>query len=85
MGHGNTPICTGKTRTSIVQDTSGGLFRRVAYGLRSAKLLPQTHAGKLLKNQIAKAVGEHWKQGLAMFPMLDGLEGDVKEVFDTIE
>jgi hypothetical protein len=29
--------------------------------------------------------GEHWREGLAMFSTMSGLQADVEEAFDSIE
>jgi len=80
MAHGNTPIADGETRMSIAQYAAGGLFRWVAYGFRSAKSLLKTKAGQLLKNQIDKEAGERWKEGLAMFSTVKGLQEDLRGI-----
>ena len=82
---GNTPIRTGETWMTIAQYTSGGLFRWVSYGFRSAKSLLKTNTGKLLKEQIDKVAGERWKEGLAMFSTLEGLQAEVEGAFNTVE
>ncbi|KIM38351.1 hypothetical protein M413DRAFT_46322, partial [Hebeloma cylindrosporum] len=74
MEHGNTPIGEGETRLSIAQYAAGGLFRWVAYGFRSAKSLLKTAAGKCLKHKIDKGANERWKEGLAMFSTMEGLQ-----------
>jgi len=84
IAHGNTPIHTGETRMSIAQYASGGLFRWVSYGFRSAKSLLKTNTGKLLKKQIDKLAGERWKEGLAMFSTLEGLQADAEGAFNTV-
>jgi hypothetical protein len=78
MDHGNTPIGEGETRLSIAQYAAGGLFRWVAYGFRSAKSLLQTVAGTRLKKTIDKGAGERWREGLAMFSTVGGLQADVE-------
>jgi hypothetical protein len=85
MEHGNTPIGDGETRLSIAQYAAGGLFRWVAYGFRSAKSLLKSKAGKLLKKTIDKGAGERWREGLAMFSTIGGLQADVESVFKGID
>jgi len=82
MDHGNTPIGEGETRLSIAQYAAGGLFRWVAYGFRSAKSFLKNAAGKRLKQQIDKGANERWKEGLAMFSTVGGLQADVEEAFE---
>ena len=79
--HGNTPVQEGESRLSIAQYASGGLFRWVAYGFKSAKALLMTKAGRLQKAEIDQAEGARWAEGLAMFSTVDGLKGDLKSVF----
>jgi hypothetical protein len=81
VDHGNTPIQEGETRMSIAQYAAGGLFRWVAYGFRSSKSLVKTKAGKRLKTQIDKDAGERWREGLAMFSTVKGLQADLEEAF----
>lgn len=85
MEHGNTPIGDGETRLSIAQYAAGGLFRWVAYGFRSAKSLLKSKAGKLLKKTIDKGAGERWREGLAMFSTIGGLQADVESVFKGVD
>jgi len=85
MDHGNTPIREGETRLSIAQYAAGGLFRWVAYGFRSAKSLLKSNAGKALKQKIDKEAGERWREGLALFSTMDGLQADVAEAFTHVE
>lgn len=79
--HGNTPVGKDETRLSIAQYAAGGLFRWVAYGFQSAKTLLKTAAGRQLKKAINKGDGVRWREGLAMFSTLDGLQGDVEAAF----
>ena len=81
MDHGNTPIRNGEVRLSIAQYAAGGLFRWVSYGFQSAKSLLKTAAGRQLKNKINKDAGERWREGLAMFSTIGGLQADVDEAF----
>ena len=81
MGHGNTPIRDGEVRLSITQYAAGGLFRWVSYGFQSAKSLLKTAAGRQLKNKIDKDAGERWREGLAMFSTIGGLQADADEAF----
>lgn len=85
MGHGNTPIGEGETRLSIAQYAAGGLFRWVAYGFQSAKSLLATAAGKQLKKTIDKGAGERWREGLAMFSTVGGLQTDAEDAFSCVE
>jgi len=57
----------------------------VSYGFRSAKSLLKTNAGKLIKIQVDKEVGERWREGLAMLSTVDGLQADVEEAFHSVE
>jgi len=82
--HGNTPIGEGETRLSIAQYAAGGLFRWVAYGFRSVKFLLKTAAGTQLKNAIDKGAGVRWREGLAMFSTVGGLQADVEAAFDCV-
>jgi hypothetical protein len=84
MDHGNTPIGEGEIRLSIAQYAAGGLFRWVAYGFRSAKTLLKTAAGKKLKKNIDKGAGERWREGLAMFSTVGGLQADAEDAFLTV-
>jgi len=84
MGHGNTPISEGEVRLSIAQYAAGGLFRWVAYGFQSAKSLLKTAAGRQLKNMIDKGAGERWREGLAMFSSMGGLQGDAEVAFGCV-
>jgi len=84
MSHGNTPIGDGETRLSIAQYAAGGLFRWVAYGFRSAKSLIKTAAGKKLKKKFDKGTGERWREGLAMFSTLGGLQADAEAAFNIV-
>ncbi|KAJ6599613.1 hypothetical protein B0H10DRAFT_2322761, partial [Mycena sp. CBHHK59/15] len=52
VDHGNTPLQPGETRTSMTQYAAGGLFRWVAYGFQSAKLLLSQVGGKQLRDGI---------------------------------
>ena len=81
MDHGNTPIRDGEVRLSIAQYAAGGLFRWVSYGFQSAKSLLKTAAGRQLKNKIDKDAGERWREGLAMFSTIGGLQADADEAF----
>ena len=81
VDHGNTPIGEGETRFSIAQYAAGGLFRWVAYGFCSAKSLLKSAAGKQLKKTIDKAAGVRWREGLAMFSTVGGLQADAEEAF----
>jgi len=81
VGHGNTPVQEGESRLSIAQYASGGLFRWVAYGFKSAKALLKTAAGRSQKAQIDQEEGARWAEGIAMFSTADGLKGDLKSVF----
>jgi hypothetical protein len=83
MDHGNTPIGEGETRLSIAQYAAGGLFRWVAYGFQSVKSLLKTKAGKKLKIKIDKGTGERWREGLAMFSTVGGLQADAEDVFGS--
>jgi hypothetical protein len=85
MDHGNTPIAEGETRLSIAQYAAGGLLRWVAYGFRSAKSLLKTKAGKQLKKKIDKGAGERWREGLAMFSTVRGLQADVEDAFKGVD
>jgi len=85
MDHGNTPIHEGETRLSIAQYAAGGLFRWVCYSFRSAKSLLKTNTGKLIKIQVDKEAGERWREGLAMFSTVNGLQADVEEAFHSVE
>lgn len=78
MDHGNTPIGEGEDRLSIAQYAAGGLVRWVAYGFRSAKSLLKTAAGRRLIKKADKGTGERWREGLAMFSTLGGLQADVE-------
>jgi hypothetical protein len=82
--HGNTPIGMGEIRLSIAQYAAGGLFRWVAYGFRSVKFLLKTAAGTRLKNTIDKGTGVRWREGLAMFSTVGGLQADVEAAFDCV-
>jgi hypothetical protein len=84
VSHGNTPICEGETRLSIAQYAAGSLFRWVAYGFQPAKTLLKTQAGKKRKKQLDKEAGERWREGLAMFSKVGGLQGDAKDVFNCV-
>ena len=81
MDHGNTPIRNGEVRLSIAQYAAGGLFLWVSYGFQSAKSLLKTAAGRQLKNKINKDAGERWREGLAMFSTIGGLQADADEAF----
>ena len=85
MDHGNTPIHDGEVRLSITQHTAGGLFRWVAYGFWSAKSLLKTAAGRQLKKKIDKDAGERWREGLAMFSTIGGLQADADEAFFGVD
>ena len=85
MDHGNTPIGEGETRLSIAQYAAGGLLRWVAYGFRSAKSLLKSKAGKQLKKTIDKEAGERWREGLAMFSTLGGLQADVEGAYKGLD
>ena len=85
MDHGNTPIGNGETRLSIAQYAAGGLFRWVAYGFRSAKSLLKAKAGKVFKAKTDKEAGERWKEGLALFSTMDGLQADAASVFNAVD
>jgi hypothetical protein len=85
MEHGNTPISEGETRLSIAQYAAGGLLRWVSYGFQSAKSLLKTKAGKRLKKTIDKGAGERWREGLAMFSTVGGLQADVESVFKGVD
>jgi hypothetical protein len=85
MAHGNTPIGEGETRLSIAQYAAGGLLRWVAYGFRSAKSLLKTKASKRLKKVIDKGAGERWREGLAMFSTVGGLQADVEDALKGVE
>lgn len=85
MDHGNTPIGEGETRLSIAQYAAGGLLRWVAYGFRSAKSLLKTNAGKRLKKKIDKGAGERWREGLAMFSTVKGLQADIEDAFNGVD
>ena len=80
MSHGNTPIGDGETQLSIAQYAAGGLFRWVAYGFQSAKMLLKTQAGRKLKKQLDKEAGERWRKGLAMFSTVGRLQADAEDV-----
>jgi hypothetical protein len=82
--HGNTPIGEGEDRLSIAQYASGGLFRWVAYGFRSVRSLLRTAAGKRLKHTFDKGAGVRWREGLAMFSTLEGLQGDATAAYDSL-
>lgn len=82
--HGNTPVGMDETRLSIAQYAAGGLFRWVSYGFQSAKTLLKTAAGRQLKKTIDKGDGVRWREGLAMFSTLDGLQGDVEAALGGI-
>jgi len=82
LSHGNTPIQEDETRMSIAQYASGGLFRWVAYGFRSAKTLIQTEAGRELKKAIDMESGERWRIGLGMFSTDSELANDVRAAFN---
>ena len=81
MDHGNTSIRNGEVRLSIAQYAAGGLFRWVSYEFQSAKSLLKTAAGRQLKNKIDKDAGERWREGLAMFSTIGGLQADADEAF----
>jgi hypothetical protein len=85
MEHGNTPVGEGETRLSIAQYAAGGLLRWVAYRFRSAKSLLKSKAGKRLKKTIDKEAGERWREGLAMFSTLGGLQADVEGAFKAVD
>jgi hypothetical protein len=57
----------------------------VNYGFRSAKSLLKMNASKLIKIQVDKEVGEHWREGLAMLSTVDGLQADVEEAFHSVK
>jgi hypothetical protein len=80
VSHGNTPIREGEIRLSIAQYAAGGLFRWVAYGFQSAKTLLKTQAGRTLKKRLDKEAGERWREGLAMFSKVGGLQADAEDV-----
>lgn len=81
LDHGNTPIHDGETRMSIAQYAAGGLFRWVAYGFQSAKSILKKKNGQLLKMQFDKEAGDRWRDGLAMFSTVKGLQADLAEAF----
>jgi hypothetical protein len=81
VSHGNTPVQEGERRLSIAQYASGGLFRWVAYGFKSAKALLKTKAGRSHKAEIDQAEGARWAKGLAMFSTVGGLKEDLKSAF----
>jgi len=85
MRHGNTPIGEGETRLSVAQYAAGGLFRWVAYGFQSAKSLLQTAAGERRKKKIDKKAGERWREGLAMFSTVGGLQADAEAAFCAVD
>ncbi|RXW15677.1 hypothetical protein EST38_g10176 [Candolleomyces aberdarensis] len=76
--HCNTPIQKGEERMSITQFAAGGLFRWVAYGMRSAKELGSMKAsdGRNLKEKADKGVEERWMEGLSLFSTTTSLEQD---------
>jgi len=49
------------------------------------KSLLKSNAGKMLKRQIDKDAGERWREGLAMFSTLNGLQADVEAAFNIVE
>ncbi|KAJ2927410.1 hypothetical protein H1R20_g9682, partial [Candolleomyces eurysporus] len=67
--HCNTPIQEGEEWMSITQFAAGGLFRWVAYGIKSAKELGSTKASnsKTLKEKADKCAEERWMEGLSLF------------------
>ena len=85
VSHGNTPIGEGEIWLSIAQYAAGGLFRWVAYGFQSAKTLLKTRAGRKLKKQLDKRAGERWREGLAMFSKVGGLQADAEDVFNRVD
>jgi hypothetical protein len=85
MDHGNMPISQGEICLSIAQYAAGGLFQWVAYGFRSTKSFLKTAAGKCLKMQIDKEGSERWKDGLAMFSTVGGLQADVEGAFRLVD
>jgi hypothetical protein len=56
-----------------------------SYGFRSAKSLLKTKAGTRLKKTIDKGAGERWREGLAMFSTVGGLQADVEDAFKGID
>lgn len=82
--HGNTPIGDSEIRLSITQYAAGGLFRWVAYGFQAAKTLLKTPAGRKKKKHLDKEAGERWREGLAMFSTVGGLQADAEDVFNGV-
>ncbi|KAI0054920.1 hypothetical protein BV25DRAFT_1816360 [Artomyces pyxidatus] len=77
--HGNTPIQPGERRASLVQYCSGGLFRYVLYGFRTAaKFMRQDRKGK---KEFDAGLADRWRACLAFFSKSSELAQDLNEVF----
>ncbi|KAJ2935012.1 hypothetical protein H1R20_g1994, partial [Candolleomyces eurysporus] len=78
--HCNTPIQKGEERMSITQFAAGGLFRWVAYGMKSAKEVGSVKAsdGQTLKEKADKCAEERWMEGLSLFSTTTSLEQDYR-------
>ncbi|KAF6746063.1 hypothetical protein DFP72DRAFT_992873 [Ephemerocybe angulata] len=76
--HGNTPIQPGEERMSIAQYGSGGLFRWVAYGCTTGKVLMKTAAGRKIKEAADGPTGLRWVEGLNLFSTSKSLFEDHK-------
>ncbi|KAF6742084.1 hypothetical protein DFP72DRAFT_831596 [Ephemerocybe angulata] len=76
--HGNTPIQPGEERMSIAQYASGGLFRWVAYGCTTGKVLSKTPAGRKAKANADGAVEQRWVEGLNLYSTTKSLFEDHK-------
>ena len=50
-----------------------------------SKSLLKRNNGRFIKNKINKGVGEHWREGLAMFLTVDWLQADTEEAFNNVE
>ncbi|KAF6746734.1 hypothetical protein DFP72DRAFT_1076069 [Ephemerocybe angulata] len=76
--HGNTPILPGEERMSIAQYAAGGLFRWVAYGFKTGKMLATTAAGRRARAAADGASGILWFEGLDLYSTRESLFEDHK-------
>ncbi|KAI0054866.1 hypothetical protein BV25DRAFT_1816415, partial [Artomyces pyxidatus] len=77
--HGNIPVQPGETRFSFTQFCSGGMFRWVDYGFRTAvRFLKEDPVGKAEQDSKRRL---RWPRFIELFSKVEELKDDVASVF----
>jgi hypothetical protein len=68
----------------MTQYCVGGLIRWVKYGFQTAKSLLAEEGGRQMIKKINGAGDSRWRDGLALFSTVDGLQADREAVFNLV-